>query len=80
MILDEATEGLAPKIRDEIWRVLEHNLKQSGQAILVIDKHPEAMARLADRHYIMDKGSLVWEGDSESLLNSSQMMEQYLGV
>lgn len=76
----KATEGLAPKIRDEIWRVLEHNLKQSGQAILVIDKHPEAMARLADRHYIMDKGSLVWEGDSESLLNSSQMMEQYLGV
>jgi len=80
MILDEATEGLAPKIRDEIWHVLEHNLKQSGQAILVIDKHPEAMARLADRHYIMDKGLLVWEGDSESLMNSSHVMEQYLGV
>jgi branched-chain amino acid transport system ATP-binding protein len=80
MILDEGTEGLALKIRDEIWHVLEHNLKQSDQAILVIDKHPETMARPADRHYTMDKGLLVWEGDPESPMNSSHMMEQYLGV
>ncbi len=80
MILDEATEGLAPKIREEIWHVLEHNLKESGQAILVIDKHPEAMARMADRHYVMDKGSLVWQGDSRALLRSHEMLEQYLGV
>ena len=80
MILDEATEGLAPKIREEIWHVLEHNLKESGQAILVIDKHPEAMARIADRHYVMDKGSLVWQGDSRALLRSHEMLEQTLGV
>jgi len=80
MILDEATEGLAPKIREEIWHVLEHNLKESGQAILVIDKHPGAMARIADRHYVMDKGSLVWQGDSEALLRSHKILEQYLGV
>ncbi|WP_419905828.1 ABC transporter ATP-binding protein [Kiloniella sp.] len=80
MILDEATEGLAPLIRDEIWHVLEHNLKQSGQAILVIDKHPEAMARIADRHYVMEKGRIVWSGTSESLLADEAMQHRYLGV
>lgn len=80
MILDEATEGLAPLIRQEIWHVLEHNLKESGQAILVIDKHPKAMARIADRHLIMEKGQLVWEGNSEALLQSSEIQERYLGV
>lgn len=80
MILDEATEGLAPLIREEIWHILEHNLKESGQAILVIDKHPKAMARIADRHLIMEKGQLVWEGDSETLLASTQVQERYLGV
>ncbi len=80
MILDEATEGLAPLIRDEIWHVLEHNLKQSGQAILVIDKHPEAMARIADRHYVMEKGRVVWSGTSENLLADEAMQHRYLGV
>ncbi len=80
MILDEATEGLAPLIREEIWHILEHNLKESGQAILVIDKHPKAMARIADRHFIMEKGRLVWEGDSEALLASADVQERYLGV
>jgi len=80
MILDEATEGLAPLIREEIWHILEHNLKESGQAILVIDKHPKAMARIADRHLIMEKGQLVWEGDSETLLASTDVQERYLGV
>jgi len=80
MILDEATEGLAPIIRDEIWHVLEHNLKKSGQAILVIDKHPEAMARIADRHYVMEKGRVVWSGSSEDLLANEDMQHRYLGV
>ncbi|NVK17992.1 MAG: ABC transporter ATP-binding protein [Methylocystaceae bacterium] len=80
MILDEATEGLAPIIRDEIWHVLEHNLKQSGQAILVIDKHPEAMARIADRHYVMEKGKIVWTGTSKELLDNKDMQHRYLGV
>ncbi|MFD2206476.1 ABC transporter ATP-binding protein [Kiloniella antarctica] len=80
MILDEATEGLAPLIREEIWHVLEHNLKQSGQAILVIDKHPQAMARIADRHYVMEKGRVVWTGSSEHLLSDKDMQHRYLGV
>ena len=80
MILDEATEGLAPLIRDEIWHVLEHNLKESGQAILVIDKHPEAMARIADRHYVMEKGKIVWTGTSKELLDNTEMQHRYLGV
>ncbi|MGB0684540.1 MAG: ABC transporter ATP-binding protein [Magnetovibrionaceae bacterium] len=80
MILDEATEGLAPLIREEIWHCLETNLKASGQAILVIDKHPEAMARIADRHLIMEKGRIVWEGNSAELLASEDIQHRYLGV
>ena len=80
MILDEATEGLAPLIREEIWTVLETNLKEAGQAILVIDKHPEAMARIADRHYVMEKGRIVWSGNSEELLADSALHHRYLGV
>ncbi|MCU0838536.1 MAG: ABC transporter ATP-binding protein [Rhodospirillales bacterium] len=80
MILDEATEGLAPLVRDEIWRVLETNLREAGQAILVIDKHPEAMARIADRHYVMDKGRVVWSGNSAALRADTGMQHRYLGV
>ena len=80
MILDEATEGLAPLIREEIWQTLEHDLKKAGQAILIIDKHPEAMARIADRHYVMAKGKIVWSGDSEALLADEDMQQRYLGV
>ncbi len=80
MILDEATEGLAPLVRDEIWRVLETNLREAGQAILIIDKHPEAMARIADRHYVMDKGRVVWSGDSAALRGDRDMQHRYLGV
>lgn len=80
LILDEATEGLAPTIREEIWAVLEFNLKQAGQAILLIDKHPRAMARIADRHFVMEKGKIVWSGDSASLLADQAMQERYLGV
>ncbi|MBL6928202.1 MAG: ABC transporter ATP-binding protein [Rhodospirillales bacterium] len=80
MILDEATEGLAPIIRDEIWAVLEHDLKNSGQAILVIDKHPRAMAKIADRHLVMEKGRIVWSGTSRELLADEAMQHRYLGV
>lgn len=80
LILDEATEGLAPTIRREIWDCLEGNLKESGQAILVIDKHPEAMARLADRHYVIEKGRIVWTGSSAALRAAEDVQHRYLGV
>ena len=80
MILDEATEGLAPLIREEIWTVLETNLKEAGQSILVIDKHPEAMARIADRHHVMERGRIVWSGNSAELRANKAMQHRYLGV
>lgn len=80
IILDEATEGLAPLIREEIWSCLEFNLKEAGQAILVIDKHPEAMARIADRHYVMEKGRIVWSGSSRALMADVEMQHRFLGV
>ncbi len=80
MLLDEATEGLAPMVREEIWSVLETNLKEAGQAILVVDRHPEAMARIADRHYVMEKGRIVWTGDSAALLADRTVQHRYLGV
>jgi branched-chain amino acid transport system ATP-binding protein len=63
LILDEATEGLAPLVRREIWRVLA-NLKAQGQSILVIDKNVEALKRIADHHYVLEKGRIVWQGTS----------------
>lgn len=80
MILDEATEGLAPLIREEIWSCLENNLRLAGQAILVVDKHPAAMARIADRHYVMERGQIVWTGSSADLLADVEMQRRYLGV
>jgi len=80
MILDEATEGLAPLVRDEIWACLENNLKPRGQAILVIDKNPRMMARLADRHYVMEKGRIAWAGTSAALLADNEMQHRLLGV
>ena len=79
LILDEATEGLAPLIRAEIWRVLEH-LKAAGQSILVIDKNVEALTRIADRHYIIEKGRIVWSGSSGELKGNSDIQHRYLGV
>ncbi len=79
LILDEATEGLAPLVRAEIWRVLAE-LKQAGQAILVIDKNIEALARLADRHTIIEKGHAVWSGNSAELMADRALQERYLGV
>jgi branched-chain amino acid transport system ATP-binding protein len=79
LILDEATEGLAPLVRREIWDVLRR-LKQAGQAILVIDKDIRALAEIADRHYILEKGVVAWSGDTAELTANSQLAHRYLGV
>ncbi len=79
IILDEATEGLAPLIRDEIWHCLER-LRGLGQSILVIDKNVGALVRIADRHYIIERGRVVWSGSSPKLRNASDIQHRYLGV
>jgi branched-chain amino acid transport system ATP-binding protein len=79
LILDEATEGLAPLIRDEIWRCLEL-LRAAGQSILVIDKNVDALTRIADRHYIIERGRVVWSGSSPELANATDIQHRYLGV
>ncbi|MGF1608272.1 MAG: ABC transporter ATP-binding protein [Kiloniellales bacterium] len=79
LILDEATEGLAPLVRAEIWRVLAE-LKRQGLAILVIDKHVEALGRIADGHTVIEKGQAVWRGSSAALAADPTIRERYLGV
>jgi branched-chain amino acid transport system ATP-binding protein len=79
LILDEATEGLAPLVREEIWRCLE-TLKAAGQAILVIDKNVDALTRIADRHVIIEKGRVAWTGDSAALAADHAVQRRYLGV
>ena len=79
VILDEATEGLAPLIRDEIWRCLE-GLRAAGQSILVIDKNVENLTRIADRHYIIERGRAVWSGTSEELIAEPDLQHRYLGI
>ena len=79
LILDEATEGLAPKIRTEIWRCLTL-LKQEGQAILIVDKHLEALLRFADRHVVIEKGHVVWTGTSAALAADPGIRQRYLQV
>ena len=79
LILDEATEGLAPLIRTEIWRVIKH-LKSLGQSILIVDKHVKALARIADRHYILEKGRVAWSGSSAELMQSLETQRRLLGV
>jgi branched-chain amino acid transport system ATP-binding protein len=79
LILDEATEGLAPLIRDEIWSCLSM-LKARGQSVLVIDKNVENLARIADRHYIIERGRAVWSGTSEELIAEPELQHRYLGI
>jgi branched-chain amino acid transport system ATP-binding protein len=79
LILDEATEGLAPLIRAEIWACLAL-LKREGQAILVIDKNVEALARLADRHVILEKGRVAWTGTSAELRSDPTIKDRFLHV
>ena len=79
LILDEATEGLAPLVRQEIWTVLGR-LKHDGQAILVIDKNVGALLALADHHHIVEKGRVVWSGTSAALAADVDLQHRYLGV
>ncbi len=79
LILDEATEGLAPLIRDEIWRCLT-KLRAAGQSILLIDKNVGAITRIADRHYLIERGRIVWSGSSRDLASSPDIAHRYLGV
>jgi branched-chain amino acid transport system ATP-binding protein len=79
LILDEATEGLAPLIREEIWNCLSM-LKARGQSILVIDKNVENLTRICDRHYIIERGRAVWSGTSEQLIAEPDLQHRFLGV
>jgi len=79
LILDEATEGLAPKIRVEIYRSIER-LKGAGLSILIIDKDVRALTRIADRHYVLEKGRVVWSGASAALAANQDVQHRYLGV
>ena len=78
LILDEATEGLAPLVRRDIWTCLGQ-LKAEGLSILVIDKNVRDLAAIADHHFIIEKGCIIWQGDSRSLLDGSDVMSRYLG-
>jgi branched-chain amino acid transport system ATP-binding protein len=79
LVLDEATEGLAPLVRAEIWQCLSR-LKQDGQSILVIDKNVEALIRIADRHYVIERGRVMWSGTSQELARSPDVQHAYLGI
>jgi len=79
LILDEATEGLAPLIRQEIWRCL-HELKRDGLSLIVIDKNVGALLSIADRHYVVDKGRVAWSGASDQLKARPDILANYIGV
>jgi branched-chain amino acid transport system ATP-binding protein len=79
LILDEATEGLAPLIREEIWRCLDQ-LRAQGQTILVIDKYVRRLLQLADRHTIIERGKVVWQGESSALAADPSLWHRYIGV
>tara|TARA_R110002020_G_scaffold27552_12_gene88845 strand:- start:3579 stop:4280 length:702 start_codon:yes stop_codon:yes gene_type:complete len=79
LILDEATEGLAPVIRTEIWQCVAR-LKREGQSILLIDKNIGVLKRLADRHHILEKGRTVWTGTGADLARDAELVERYIGI
>jgi branched-chain amino acid transport system ATP-binding protein len=79
LIMDEATEGLAPLLREEIWKCLER-LRAAGQTILVIDKYIERLVKLADRHTIIERGRVAWQGSSAELDADRGLWHRYLGV
>jgi branched-chain amino acid transport system ATP-binding protein len=79
LILDEATEGLAPLVREDIWHCLAR-LKQSGQSILVIDKYVQKLITLADQHTIIERGRVVWQGSSQALSTQPEVWHRYIGV
>ena len=79
LLLDEATEGLAPLVRNEIWRCL-NQLKKEGISILIVDKNINDLARIADMHYVIEKGQIVWQGNSTELLNHKDYLGNKLGI
>ncbi len=79
LILDEATEGLAPLIREKIWHSLGQ-IRDSGLSILVVDKNVADLIKLADRHVIIEKGIVVWTGTSDALQGDEKQQHRYLGV
>jgi branched-chain amino acid transport system ATP-binding protein len=79
LILDEATEGLAPRVRQEIWRALAQ-LRGAGLAMLVIDKYVQRLIDIGDRHCIVEKGRSVWQGSSHELADDRALWQRYLGV
>jgi branched-chain amino acid transport system ATP-binding protein len=79
LILDEATEGLAPIIRSEIWKVLGQ-LKRGGQSILIVDKNLKVLVRLADRHYVLERGRVRWSGDSGALGSEYETIRRFVGL
>jgi branched-chain amino acid transport system ATP-binding protein len=79
LILDEATEGLAPLIRAEIWRCLAQ-LKAERMAMIVVDKNIKPLLPLADRHFVIEKGKVVWQGDSQALTQDSEQVQRFLTV
>jgi branched-chain amino acid transport system ATP-binding protein len=79
LILDEATEGLAPLVRAEIWQCLA-TLKREGLTLVVIDKNINALLGLADRHYIVEKGRIAWSGGSAALAAAPDVLHRYVGV
>ena len=79
LILDDATEGLAPLVRQQIWDSISA-LKQQGLSILLVDKNLNDLLKIADRHYVVEKGRVVWTGNSDKLKDEPQVKEQYLGV
>ena len=79
LLLDEATEGLAPLVRNEIWRCL-NQLKKEGISMLVVDKNIKDLARIADVHYVIEKGQIVWQGNSSELLEQKDFLGDKLGV
>lgn len=79
LIFDEATEGLAPLIREEIWSCIER-LRQAGQTLIVVDKYVSRLVRIADRHFILEKGRVAWQGSSAELAADKGLWHRYLGV
>ena len=79
LVLDEATEGLAPLVREDIWRCLRA-LRAEGQSILVIDKYVQKLVQLADQHTIMERGQVVWQGSSTALESDRSLWQSYIGV
>jgi branched-chain amino acid transport system ATP-binding protein len=79
LVLDEATEGLAPLVREDIWRCL-HTLRAEGQSILVIDKYVQKLVKLADQHTIIERGQVVWQGASAALEADHSLWHRYIGV